>query len=205
MQKNIFSIGDNPLQYGAMKVARFIDTEAKDNAKDGQVQMWQVQIKKAEKDKLKEKGSFLDTCLITSLRYQREVAVQPEPTIGGELFINHFGDKPTQYFIEGIAFDHVCNDKEETSTGTNYDVKVRAPSDPPRSLIEFYDNYRLQRGKNPKETEKAGQQVVLTTYNTLSGKYIKYVGLLISMVMDLTCDQYGRRQYNFSMIFLAIQ
>ena len=74
-----------------------------------------------------------------------------------------------------------------------------------KNLIDFYDRYRLnfQTGV---ETKESDTQVTLTTYNTVfEGHTVTYVGILVSMFLDLRTTVNGVRQYTFSFKFLAIK
>ncbi len=130
--------------------------------------------------------NFLDTCLITRIRHGKEVAYSAEPTISGDLYINHFGDKPTEYHVEGVAFDGwKC--AEETRT------------DPLTNLYAFYRDYRLTAAAD------VGTMVTITTYNMLyDGGYKNYSGLLTKMSADVSADSTGVRQYQFSLSFLSL-
>jgi len=181
MGKNLFSYGDNVSQTGTTRVGKFFSSA---DGSPGSINVRYGGGNNAQYEDLKT------ACIITSIKYVREVAHQPEPTLGGELYINIFGDKPTRYFLEGMAFDApLC----ETSEGRN--------SDPGASIIAFYDAYKL---RELKDNQKASDQIFTTIYNTIGGKSINYNGFLVSLLLDLVCEESGVRRYQFSLMFLAV-
>jgi len=130
--------------------------------------------------------ALLQSCLIQQISYNREVAVQPEPTLSGNLYISCFGDKATQYSVSGIAFD-----VEPCQPGQG---------DPVAHIVEFYNDFRL----NTENGTDVAQQIVLTTYNTIIGSSVVYVGILIGMQLYTTMSADGTRRHNFTFNFIAL-
>jgi len=186
---NLFAYDDHRL--GTPQVGRFLDTGTSESS------VGRINIRKAEsQDKRSPNDTvFCDTCIISSIQYNREVAFQPEPTLSGDLYINFFGDKPTQYTVEGVAFDRrKCKAVDPLLPGKG--------ENPVKSIIDFYDKYRLKLSKN----QTAEDQVTLTTYDTLYDDVtVTYVGILVAMKMNLIRNQENRLQYDFSFTFLAIE
>jgi len=151
---------------------------------------------------------FVQTCIINQIGYVREVAHQPEPTLSGNLYVSFFGDKPTMYSVSGIAFDAFkCPESDIAAFHSKFlpgGSDKHYQHNPVKTLIDFYDKYRLNFVTGEK-TKESDTQVTLTTYNTVYGGSITYVGILVSMFLDLRATVNGVRQYTFSFKFLAIK
>ena len=178
MGENLFSFGNNKSANGVARIGKLI------SAPGGSAGSINIRSQAGA-----GAASTLSTsCIITSIKSNKNVAHQLTSTLGGELYINVFGDKPGQYFLEGIAFD-----SPKCESGAR---------DPGKSIVEFYSEYKL-RGRE--DDQQASTQIVTTVYNTLGNEPINYNGFLIGMVLDLSCNEEGVRQYRFSLMFVAVE
>lgn len=187
MATNIFthSTPDYPTAHGSFIATTFYDAEASKI-------LGAVRIKRNDgTDPDQAAVTFLGACLITQITHNREVACIIEPTISGDLYLSHFGDKPTEYTVQGIAFDSPdCAGKTGGKSSIN-------------SIYDFYDTYRLQA------TPQIQDAITVTTYNTMKkGKdaVINYAGLLTKMFATVElADTSGIRQCNFTFSFVSLE
>ena len=194
MPTNLFSHvdADSMPAYGAPVVRRIVNVPS-----GGANTLGTVVIRKNSMggvvNEPKYAEAFMSSCLITSIRHGKEVAFRAEPTISGDLYVNFFGDKPTEYTVSGMAFD-----------GLKCKNITNPHPEPLNSIYDFYEEYKLKIDENI--SNDVQNAITLTTYNTLhEGKSKSYVGLLIRMdVTTRMADASGIVQYDFNLTFLAL-
>jgi len=149
-----------------------------------------------------EEHDFLAHCIVNNIQYAREVACQPEPVLNGHLYLSFFGDKPMSYIVSGVAFDYSpCHRGSPGGIGGGENELVN----PVHSLVEFYEMYKLKELREAGKNQRAREQITLTTYDTLWGGSITYVGVLIRMNLVTSTTTQGVRQHDFTYTFISIR
>jgi len=176
---------------GVSKLIRYVET-GKDTKDIGKIRIKRNDGKKAD--------DLLAAVLISSITHDKSVACQPEPTISGHLYLNYFGDKPTSYTLNGMAYDHLYCDAEGTGVDESGGTGISfTGAEPLKAIVEFYEDFKLKLDKELKD------QVVITTYDTLGGTYLNYVGILTQMNLTVSANTDGSRRFDFVLTFIAIE
>ena len=193
-----FPASYNGPTYGAPRMAWFVNG-------NNSSELGTIAIERASGAGKIPSPTFLSSCIINTISQTREVACQPEPTLSGNLYLNFFGDKATKFSISGAAFDRLECSQFGGQNDSRHNYNPAKSSDSARSIIDFYEEYRLQSKEGVESLEENSRhQIKVVTYNSFLQEAIHYVGILIMMELKLSAQADGLRRYDFTFTFISL-